>query len=71
MNKTDWPEGTEVLLEEILTDAHGDDEQLWALRQAFEYNVPLPADAFVIGQPVASSTVRSARSHFDRAMCGT
>ena len=32
----DWPEGTDELLEEILTDAYGEDEQLWALRQAFE-----------------------------------
>ena len=45
--------GTKALLDEILTDAYGDDEQLWALRQAFEDAVPLPADAFVIGQPVS------------------
>ena len=43
----------EALLDEILTDAHGDDEQLWALRQAFEDNVELPADAFIIGEPVS------------------
>jgi hypothetical protein len=43
----------DALLEEILVDAHGDDEQLWALRQAFEDEVPLPADAFVIGEPVS------------------
>ncbi len=42
-----------VLLDEILTDAHGDDEQLWALRQAFEDEVPLPADVYVIGEPVS------------------
>jgi hypothetical protein len=41
------------LLDEILTDAHGDDEQLWAFRQVFEDNVELPADAFVIGEPVS------------------
>ncbi|TDI36186.1 MAG: cytoplasmic protein [Acidobacteria bacterium] len=41
------------LLDEILTDAHGDDEQLWALCQAFEDNVTLPADAFIIGEPVS------------------
>lgn len=28
------------------------DEQLWALRQALEGSVRLPADAFVIGEPV-------------------
>ena len=41
------------LLEEILTDAHDDDEQLWAFRQAFEDNIELPADAFVIGEPAS------------------
>ena len=44
MNKFEWPEGTEALLDEILTDAYGDDEQLWAIRQAFEDNVKVPAD---------------------------
>lgn len=48
-----WPEGTDELLEEILTDAYGEDEQLWALRQAFEDDVSLPADAFVVGEPVS------------------
>ena len=43
----------EALLEEILTDAHGDDEQLWAFRQAFEDHVELPADAFIVGEPVS------------------
>ena len=52
MSEFEWPEGTEALLDEILTDAYGDDDQLWALRQAFEDNVKVPADAFVIGEPV-------------------
>lgn len=52
MKNDGWPAGTESLLDEILTDAHGDDEQLWALRQSFEDNVELPADAFVIGESV-------------------
>lgn len=52
MKNDGWPTGTETLLDEILTDAYGDDEQLWALRQAFADNVDLPADAFVIGEPV-------------------
>jgi hypothetical protein len=52
MSKLEWPSGTEALLDEILTDAHGDDEQLWAIRQAFEDNVKVPTDAFVIGEPV-------------------
>jgi len=41
------------MIEEITVDAYGDDEQLWAFRQAFEDNVMLPADAFVIGEPVS------------------
>jgi hypothetical protein len=42
-----------ALLERVLVDAYGDDEQLWALRQAFEDEVSLPADGFVAGQPVS------------------
>jgi tetratricopeptide (TPR) repeat protein len=41
------------LIEEITTDAYGDDEQLWAFRQAFEDNVSVPCDGYVIGQPVS------------------
>jgi len=52
MSKFEWPEGTEALLDELLTDAYGDDEQLWAIRRAFEDNVKVPTDAFVIGEPV-------------------
>ena len=37
------------LIEEITVDAYGDDEKLWAFRQAFEDNVTLPSDGFVIG----------------------
>ncbi len=40
------------MIEEIVVDAYGDDEQLWAFRQAFEDDVELPADGFVIGEPV-------------------
>ena len=35
-----------------MTDANTEDEQLRALRQAFEDDVALPCDAFVIGEPV-------------------
>ena len=42
----------DALIQEILVDAYGEDEQLWAFLQAFEDNVKLPADAFVIGEPV-------------------
>ena len=40
------------LIDEIITDAYGDDEQLWAFRQAFEDHVEMPAEAFVVGEPV-------------------
>ena len=52
MSEFEWPEGTEALLDEILIDAYGEDEQLWAIRQAFEDDVEVPTDAFVIGEPV-------------------
>lgn len=40
------------LIEEITVDAHGNDEQLWAFRQAFEDNIDVPCDATVVGEPV-------------------
>lgn len=46
------PEDLDELIEEITTDAYGDDEQLWAFRSALEDGVELPCDAFVIGEPV-------------------
>ena len=47
----------EGLIDEIITDAYGDDEQLWAFRQVFEDNVVLPAEAFVFGEPVTVVTI--------------
>jgi hypothetical protein len=41
------------LIEEITVDAYGDDEKLWAFRQAFENDVAVPCDGFVIGEPVS------------------
>ena len=41
------------LIEEITVDTHGDDEQLWAFRQAFEDSISVPCDGFVIGEPVS------------------
>ena len=38
------------MIEEITVDAYGDDEQIWAFRQAFEDNVDLPADGSAIGK---------------------
>ena len=42
----------DALLDEILTDARGDEEQLWALRQALENNVKVPCAATIAGEPV-------------------
>src|SRR5438552_9455359 len=43
----------DTLIDEITLDAHGDDEKFWAFRQAFEDNIVVPVDAFVIGEPVS------------------
>jgi hypothetical protein len=43
----------DALIDEITVDAHGDDEQFWAFRQAFEDNIVVPVDGFVIGEPVS------------------
>jgi hypothetical protein len=40
------------LIEQIIVDAYGGDEQLWAFRQVIEDEVAVPVDAFVIGEPV-------------------
>ena len=45
--------GLDQLIEEITVDAYGDDEKLWAFRQAFEDGVSVPCDGFVIGEPVS------------------
>jgi hypothetical protein len=47
----------EKLLEEILVDAYGEDEQLWAFRQAFEDEVSLPAEGTVIGEAVSVTKI--------------
>ena len=47
----------DALIEEIIVDAYGEGEQLWAFRQAFEDDVALPADGFVIGEPVSVVTM--------------
>ncbi len=48
----DDSEALDALLEEILIDAYGDDEQLTAFQTTFEDQVALPADAFVIGERI-------------------
>jgi tetratricopeptide (TPR) repeat protein len=45
------------LIGKITADAYGDDEKLWAFRQAFEDEVPLPSDGFVIGEPVSVTEI--------------
>ena len=42
----------DALIDEIIVDAYGDDEQSWAFRQVFEDELALPKEAFVIGEPV-------------------
>jgi len=43
---------TARLLARITVDAEGDDEHLWALAETIASDVGLPADAFVVGEPV-------------------
>jgi len=40
------------LIDEIIVDAYGEDEPLWVFRQAFKDNVAMPAETFVVGEPV-------------------
>ena len=49
-NKSNELETLDKLIEEITVDASGDDDQLWAFLQAFENDMALPADGFVIGE---------------------
>ena len=46
-------EALDRIIVEITLDANGDDEKYRAFRQAFEENIELPADGFVIGEPVS------------------
>ncbi|MFY9708090.1 MAG: hypothetical protein WAJ95_19410 [Desulfobacterales bacterium] len=46
------------MIEEITIDTYGDDEKFWAFRQAFEDNVELPADGFVIQRTSRSLKLR-------------
>ena len=41
------------MIEKITADAYGDNEKLWAFWRVFSDNVKLPADGFVIGEPVS------------------
>jgi len=50
-------EALDKMIAEITVDADGDDEQLWAFRQAFADSVAMPAGGFVIGEPVSVAAV--------------
>jgi hypothetical protein len=45
------------VLTQITVDAEGDDEQLWALAETIASEVSLPADAFVVGEPVQLTAI--------------
>jgi hypothetical protein len=53
VNRDNDAEALDELIEEITVDAYGEDEQLSAFCQVIEDEVPLPADGFVIGEPVS------------------
>jgi hypothetical protein len=42
----------DALIDDILTDANGDEEQRWAFLQAFTNNVKTPCAATVAGQSI-------------------
>ena len=46
------PLDLDALIDEITVDAGNDAERYWAFRQVLEDNVAVPADVFVIGEPV-------------------
>lgn len=46
------PVALDELIDEITVDAYGEQEQLWAFRQAFEDDIPLPAQGLIVGEPV-------------------
>ncbi len=41
------------LIQEIIVDAYGEDEQLWAFRQVIEDEVSFPCAGLVIGKPIS------------------
>jgi hypothetical protein len=47
----------ERLLEQVVLGAEGDDEQLWALAETIAGEVKLPADAYVVGEPVQVTAI--------------
>jgi len=53
MKSTGGGNGLDALIRDIMAGAGGEDGRLKSLWKAFRENVPLPADAFVIGEPVS------------------
>jgi hypothetical protein len=47
----------EQIIESVTLSAHGDNEQLWAFRRLFEDEFNLPADGFVLSEPVSVTAV--------------
>lgn len=45
----------DAIIDEITVDANGEDEQLWAFRQAFETDVAIPCAGSVLGEPITVS----------------
>jgi len=48
MNSKKSNDELDALIDEIIVDAYGDDEQSWAFRQVLEDELELPREAFVI-----------------------
>lgn len=46
------PDDIDALIEEVIVDAYGDDEQLWSFCQWFEDRATLPFSATIIGVDV-------------------
>lgn len=46
------PDDIDALIEEVIVDAYGDDEQLWSFRQWFEDRATLPFGATIVGADV-------------------
>jgi hypothetical protein len=47
------PAAVNALIDEITVDAYGVEEQLWAFRQAFEDNIVVPCNGFLVGERVS------------------
>ena len=55
--KTRASAAIDALLEDILEDAYGDDEQLWSLRERIAEAFAPPLDVHVVGEPLSLVTV--------------